>query len=170
MDSIQACTNRLCEIAEVISRLSDDEFASPLPVLNMASLGAHTRHVLEFYECLLSQRLGGEINYDLRKRDFRLERSVSTVEKTIGKLTGMLAEIHTDQSLKLRANFSQDTDRSELIETSLHRELVYQLEHTIHHMALIRVGLHHAFPHIDLPDSFGVAASTLRYSHMTQKQ
>jgi hypothetical protein len=41
-------------------------------------------------------------------------------------------------------------------------EIAYNLEHTIHHMALIRVGLHE-LGDITLDDSYGVAPSTLKY-------
>jgi hypothetical protein len=48
-----------------------------------------------------------------------------------------------------------------LIESTLARELLYNLEHAIHHMALIRVGLNLRFKYVLYQDNFGVAYSTL---------
>ncbi|MEM9648432.1 MAG: hypothetical protein AAF969_08120, partial [Bacteroidota bacterium] len=42
------------------------------------------------------------------------------------------------------------------------REVMYNLEHTIHHHALIKVGIQF-FTDIPLPESFGVAPSTLQH-------
>jgi hypothetical protein len=43
------------------------------------------------------------------------------------------------------------------------RELLYNLEHAIHHMALIQVAVRQAFPALTLPAHFGVAYSTVQH-------
>ena len=49
-----------------------------------------------------------------------------------------------------------------MIESSFERELVYCLEHSIHHKALIKVALReYALTHL-VSNSFGVAPSTLK--------
>lgn len=48
------------------------------------------------------------------------------------------------------------------IETNFTRELLYNLEHCIHHQALIRVAVC-KLTRIQLPSNFGVAPSTLIY-------
>ncbi len=164
MQSIHACKERLEELASVISHLSDNEYGMALPVLNHASLGGHTRHIVEFYQCLLHQTEQGEINYDLRNRQLSLERSVESALGAISEITVLLDQISSDRLLSLRVNFSHDSKETEMIKTTLYRELVYQQEHTVHHMALIRVGVQHTYPHVRVPDNFGVAASTLRHS------
>jgi hypothetical protein len=46
--------------------------------------------------------------------------------------------------------------------TNYYREIVYNLEHTIHHMALIRVGLKE-LASIELPENYGVASATVKH-------
>ena len=48
------------------------------------------------------------------------------------------------------------------IKTNYYRELAYNLEHTIHHMALIRVGIAEVSS-LSVPENFGVAYSTLKF-------
>lgn len=40
---------------------------------------------------------------------------------------------------------------------------MYNIEHTIHHLALIKVGLKLVYPDLDLPNHFGVAPSTIKF-------
>ena len=42
-------------------------------------------------------------------------------------------------------------------------ELVYNIEHAVHHMAIIRIAVQHEFPDLALDDEFGYATSTLKY-------
>ena len=48
------------------------------------------------------------------------------------------------------------------INTNYFREIIYNLEHCIHHQALIRVAIEECTD-LQLPESFGVAPSTLLY-------
>jgi hypothetical protein len=43
------------------------------------------------------------------------------------------------------------------------REMVYLVEHSIHHYALIRIGLQENFPKIIIPENFGIAYSTIKH-------
>jgi len=49
------------------------------------------------------------------------------------------------------------------IKTNALRELAYNIEHAIHHMAIIKIGINEVSPYILLPSAFGVASSTIRH-------
>jgi hypothetical protein len=67
------------------------------------------------------------------------------------------------RKLKLNANYSNDSLFQNTVETSAGRELVYNIEHAIHHIAMIKIAVINLLPHIKLPDNFGVAYSTIFY-------
>lgn len=157
----ETCRNCLDELAGVISQLTDQEYSTPLIVLNNSSLGGHTRHVVEFYQCLLEQYSSGSVNYDLRRRNSQIENEVRFALDQISQIGEYLDNLPEDLELLLQGEFHSGGPVR--IPTSLQRELVYQLEHTVHHMALIRAGLAHAYSHIEIPPLFGIAASTIRY-------
>jgi hypothetical protein len=48
------------------------------------------------------------------------------------------------------------------IKSNYYREIAYNLEHTIHHMALIRVGVNEVSL-VQLPQEFGMAFSTIKH-------
>lgn len=66
-------------------------------------------------------------------------------------------------SLYLQGDYSNEGDHTTTIATTFERELVYCLEHTIHHQALIKVGLKELNLEGFLDGHFGVAPATLRF-------
>jgi len=44
----------------------------------------------------------------------------------------------------------------------LHRELQYNIEHAVHHLAIIKIGVKTLEDSFKLDDNFGIAASTIR--------
>lgn len=144
--------NLLEQLQLVITQLSDQQYTTPSPLLSNATIGQHIRHIIEFFSALNNGYDTGIINYDKRKRDYYIEsdRHVAIYQ---------LYEIHEsfdkpDKVLLLVAEF----DQTVTISTNYFRELLYNLEHVIHHMALIRVAIT-----IPLPESFGIASSTLKF-------
>lgn len=58
--------------------------------------------------------------------------------------------------------FSYEGDE-QLITTNLYRELIYNLEHAVHHMAIMKIAMPEIAPYIVLPPDFGIALSTIQY-------
>lgn len=150
----------LLQLADVLHQLSDAEYTTPSSLLNNSSVGAHTRHIIELFHCLITGYHTGTINYDDRKRDKKIEsdRFWSTQ-----LLTGIIEEMDKpNKLLKLKNQFFEEETEFLEIDTNFFREAIYNLEHTIHHMALIRVGINEVAL-INLTENFGVAASTIQY-------
>ncbi len=67
-----------------------------------------------------------------------------------------------NKELLLKTSFGELGSDSEQLKTNYFREVAYNLEHTIHHMALIRVGLREVGD-VPVSDTYGVASSTLKH-------
>jgi len=63
----------------------------------------------------------------------------------------------------LKANFCTEYDQPIQIKTTYLRELAYCLEHSIHHQALIKVGLLEINCMYYIDDAFGLALATFRH-------
>jgi hypothetical protein len=109
------------------------------------------------FQCLEQAYSTAEVHYDNRKRDLLLQTSVlAAIEAIKGLKVSLLKD---DKALTL----VQTVDEQNLnIATNYQRELLYNYEHCIHHQALIKVALL-AIPNLDIPESFGVARSTIAY-------
>jgi len=67
-----------------------------------------------------------------------------------------------NKKLLLDSSYDEQSTDSITVKTNYYRELIYNLEHTVHHMALIRVGVNEVSS-IAIPEGFGVATSTIKY-------
>ena len=160
MNSIaHRCALLLKQCDDVLLKVGGKNYQEKQNVLSGSSIGMHYRHVLEFF--LLLKEGGRELCYDDRKRDPVLESELEAALSTSRFIQQWLEQISKVDSLiqlEWRAG-----DESRHIPSSLERELAYNLEHLVHHMALIRVGIVNRLPHLQIPDDFGVAYSTQAY-------
>ncbi|MGL2967331.1 DinB family protein [Flavobacterium sp. XGLA_31] len=147
----------LNELTDMLVQLSDADYCYPCPDLSNATIGAHTRHIIELFQCLVQQYAGGVVNYDSRQRDFRVQTDRIFAQKSISAVLKTLDKPNKDLQLQ------QEIDGEALcIATNYHRELLYNLEHCIHHQALIKVAILQ-LQTVEVDENFGVARSTIEY-------
>lgn len=151
------------QLSEAINLLTETEFTQPVESLNGSTIGQHTRHTIEFFTCLVDGYESGRVNYDKRSHDKEIEQSKVLAMDMIGRIEAFVSELPEDKKFLLEVNYDPLSDKNEIISSSYYRELVYNIEHAIHHMALIKVGLKEVCPGIQLPADFGVAVSTVKY-------
>lgn len=159
----QSAINLLNQIDGVVSQLNDEQYKQPIGTLSNSSIGQHVRHTLEFFICLIDTRNEKKLNYDNRKHDKFIEQETRLAHSIIQSIKEFLIKESTDTPLTLEANYTVDKEEIVRIPSTFSRELAYNIEHAIHHMALIKIGISTTFPHVKLADHFGVASSTVRY-------
>lgn len=163
---IPYCIADLMRLRDVLEPLSDSLYTYRSVLLSEASIGQHTRHILEFYGCLLQAK--EVVNYDKRPRAMELETSTQAAVQYIGQLVTNLQQIDermakTQHPIRLKANFSAESGKEVDLKSSFVRELAYCLEHSIHHQALIKVGFLEQNLAAQIPNDFGIAPATVRY-------
>jgi uncharacterized damage-inducible protein DinB len=153
---IKDCITNLMEHQELLLKLSDKQYQHQSELLSGASIGQHLRHVVEFYDCLLNGLSQGKINYEKRARSLELENNRKTAITKISSIKDQLLSLELNSRLYLEIE-------DFIIDSSVQRELYYNLEHSIHHQALIKVGLKEQNIGKLVNADFGVAPSTLKY-------
>lgn len=151
------------QLEEAISSITDEQFSSPILHLSGATIGEHMRHILEFYLELNKGYETGIINYDNRKRDHALQTCKSFAIKTMQELGETIEKENID--LTICTPYTNNDGEIQQFKTNYFRELMYNLEHTVHHMALIRVGINSCST-IAVANDFGVAASTIKFRQL----
>lgn len=163
MKLIRACTDILTQLGDVIDVIEPMDFHKPSPALSGSTVGQHLRHTLEFFLCLESGYTTGTINYDKRSHDKQIEQDKVIARQTISRIQEFISQMDLDRALLLELSYDGDADREVTLETTTARELVYNIEHAVHHMALMKIGIREVAPYIVLEKNFGVAASTVRH-------
>jgi hypothetical protein len=148
------------QISETLSQLSEAEYTQPSRVLSAATIGQHVRHIIELFLCLENGYEEGIINYEKRKRDHRIETDKGFAADILKKVYQLLDK--PNKEIILQAEDYCETAEIVNIPSNYYREVAYNLEHTIHHMALIRVGVNEV-SQVELPPDFGVAYSTIKF-------
>ncbi len=158
------CKQNLIEIKVLIGKLSEEQYRAPSAMLSEATIGQHLRHILEFYLCLLESATTNVVNYDNRKRNRIIETSPSVAIDVVDYIVSALNALKNPCTpVTLQGNFGPEAAQIVSIPSSFARELAYNLEHSIHHEALIKVGLREQGLEHLLDDGFGVAPATIRF-------
>ncbi len=162
MNLKQACINILDQLTDLTSQIEERDFYKPVASLSQSTVGQHLRHTLEFFVCLEEGFTSGVINYDKRCHDKLIESNKFLALAKLSKIKEFVSTQKEDKALTLEVGYDS-TEQFISLPTSYTRELVYNIEHAVHHMALIKIGIMEAVRYIKLPSDFGIAASTIRY-------
>jgi hypothetical protein len=154
---IPSINNSLDELIELLNQLSKEEYSEPCFELSGSSIGEHTRHIVEMFQCLNRNYDSGIVNYDKRDRNKLTETNTSFAVQMILDIKDSI--LKENKNLELHQNID---GKSVNIQSNYYRELLYNLEHCIHHQALIKVAILKC-ESVAVDDNFGVARSTIEY-------
>ncbi|WP_460470659.1 hypothetical protein [Emticicia fontis] len=150
------------QLRNLLNQLSSTEYTEKLTVLNNSSIGQHVRHTIEFFQCLIKGSSIGIVDYDGRERNLLIETNLLFTRNILADIERSIAtESNLYRTFRIRVNYGESD--FELIESNFMRELVYMIEHSIHHFALIRIGVQENFRHIKIEPNFGIAYSTIKH-------
>lgn len=133
-------------------------------VLSGSTIGQHTRHIIEFFQCLLEQCENEAIpviNYAKRRRDYLIESAPDHALTMVNQICDRLAGLQTEKQCLLDS--TEHGAQLILVPSTIARELIYTIEHAIHHLAIVKIALKIIIPQLAMPDHFGVAPSTIRH-------
>jgi len=159
-----ACCRVIEQGLELLETQSAASYTVKVEQAFNASIGAHYRHCLEHFEALVEGAKTGIVDYDARKRDARIETDLDFARQRSRALLQELSEIQVEdlaESVRVHCRVASGEGGSPSVESSLAREAMYAVAHTIHHYALIKVLCE--LLEIKVPKDFGVAPSTLHH-------
>lgn len=155
----------------LITGLEPDTYRANTHELFSSGVGKHFRHVLDFYDRLLSGH-ATTVDYEARRRDERVERDPDYACRVARTYAGALRDLvgpagsgapapGESASVRVRTEILHEDGSGVEAGSTLERELAVLASHTIHHFAIIALLLR--IQGVAVPEGFGVAPSTLRY-------
>jgi hypothetical protein len=155
----------LTQLKSALVQTDTADYTKPLNILSGSTIGMHVRHIVEFYQCLIKASATETLNYDGRDRNLQIENDIDFASNVIHESCKFIDSISENKSIVLLT--SQDLDDTIMeIPTNIFREMTYLIEHTIHHMAIIKMAYISSLSNILLPENFGVAYSTIKHKQL----
>jgi hypothetical protein len=148
----------------LLFRLDDHSYSQVAGAPFNSSIGQHYRHALEHFQSLTRGLQSGEINYDTRERNLRLQSEVTYGSIATCDILRVLKR-YTNETLASECNVTNSVGYGSAgpstFQSNINRELAYCAGHAIHHYAIIRILCHQIG--FSVPSEFGIAPSTLKH-------
>jgi uncharacterized damage-inducible protein DinB len=154
----------------LLRRIDNERYTRKLRAAFHSAIGGHYRHCLDHFQSLLQGLNANEINYDHRERNPRIENDREFALAETQRIASACRSIPVPAlalPITVRSQVAYHHSGALPIQSTVGRELVYAIAHTIHHYALIAVMC--ALLDVQVPEGFGVAPSTLAYYNGQQK-
>jgi hypothetical protein len=145
------------DLSDALDNCESGRYSLPLPLLSGVSIGEHTRHVVEFFQCVSNAFVSEKVDYAMRARNRAIENDKDFALQILKEVTVSLDIPNKPMQLCL----GKQDGVPVTVDSNLYREIAYNIEHAIHHMAIIKIGLKSL--QIPVKDDFGVAPSTLQH-------
>lgn len=126
-----------------------------------SSIGGHMRHILEFMQTLHNGLTGGVVDYELRERNPVFETDPVATEECLRFLLQGLSHalMQSPESHLLTLHETPYVGANKVaLTSSLEREILFIIQHGIHHLAIIKMLA--ASQNITLDASIGLAIAT----------
>ncbi len=160
----EANAGALSRLADMLKTLNDEDYTKTSA--GFSAIGGHVRHIIEFYqEYIKAEKSNFEnsLGYDNRERNMLYETSR---ESAIAEITDLIERTETleesNRPVPLIMTIDPDNKKMQNMVTTPSRELFHLLDHTTHHMALIKMTAAQYGAECD--QNFGMANSTLVYN------
>lgn len=162
MEVIKNTNKTINQLIKLIENLSSQELTRPLDIINGASVGQHIRHIIEFYLEFINGHKSGTVCYDNRERNPDFESSPILIISKLKQIFEAIEHCDFEKNLKIKTNHDIDDTEETLSNSSVLREIVYALDHTVHHLAIIKIAMQVEFSQIEMNKNMGIAPSTIR--------
>lgn len=154
------------QLSTIINQIREKDYRTNLTILRENSIGKHVRHILDLFDCVIDSSETGFLNYDQRKRCPHTETDKEFALQRIESVREKINVLDLEKEALLQQNFGELKIETP---TTVKRELLYNIEHCIHHLAIIRIGIENNFKNVEIPENFGVAYSTVQHREKSDK-
>lgn len=151
------------QITNLLDTISNQIYTQPLDVFKGVSIGQHFRHILDFYLCLIKGMEQGTVDYAGRDRNPRAESDVYFIKQAFCDIAQMIDRFSEETPVKVWGDFSAQAEHRPVVVSSIGRELMFAYDHAVHHLAMIKIGIAAAAPHVHLDHNLGIAPSTIKH-------
>lgn len=158
------------QLTDLLQQINQDEYAQALDLFDGSSIGGHCRHIFEFFQILELGTPVGLLDYGARQRTVELEKNPLLLVAALKKSCAVLDQYALNQTVHIIPDVPlKDSSLRHQHASTFGRELLFVFYHTVHHLAMIKMGLKYLNSQVRLPAHFGVAPSTIAFQDSSRK-
>ena len=155
-NSLEQLNDILVELEQIPGQLADNVYLE-------ANVGQHMRHVFDHMRAIKLAIAEGLVDYDKRDRGNEVETDRLMASQQLSLLRLWIQTEDFDNcKVAVASEIDCENTRRMRFDSNLNREILYVINHTIHHAAHIKLVL--AQFGINLPDHIGIAPGTASFN------
>ena len=162
---IRGCVYCVDQCEQLLKLISQEVYVATSQ--GISSVGAHVRHILDRFNCFFAGLQQGCVDYDARKRDKSIENNLDAALFSLALIARRVEKLDLagdpGESITVRESVHHQGP-SVTIASTVERELMGLITHSIHHLAIIAL-IVKAFGY-QLDSDFGKAPSTIVYERL----
>ena len=170
LESLNASITQLIDILDILAKLSKD-IQDTLYIEK--NIGQHIRHINDHFMAVKNGCSTEVIDYNSRNRGVSIETKMSSAHKQMLSLCAWIDSLRKnasatefDKNIKIRSEIDCFKTTNQTFKSTIARELLYLINHTIHHAA--HIGLICRNEGIDIPLNTGMAPCTMSFLRAKQ--
>lgn len=158
-----ALADSLRELAEFVSSVCDADYTRKSEFAGGGTIGGHVRHCLEHVTLLLDGIDDGLVDYDRRERGTGVETcphdAFDAIRRAEARVRNLDADL-IDRDIRVCGLVQVGLPPME-VGSTIGRELMFVISHTIHHNAMVAAAARRMG--VSIPADFGYAPATIAY-------
>ncbi|MFT5163676.1 MAG: putative damage-inducible protein DinB [Alteromonadaceae bacterium] len=164
---LKGCAEALAQIGVIIDATIEKQTATGQNIYQVSRLGSHVRHVVDHFLALQKGLTTQVIDYNQRNRDSIIQTDINAGAQAIEGIIEQLSQMpSTDFKVSVICEIDCSVTLSEQFDSTLRRELLYLINHTIHHTAYVKLLVK---PYgVTLADPIGIAPGTATFLRSEQ--
>ena len=158
-ESLEQIQTILDAIAQLPSDAANDIYAGK-------RVGSHVRHALDHFTALLQLSERDTVDYNVRSRESLTETNIDYASNQITTIKEQLEILALDsREVSCISEFDTKETKTLKFKSTVSREALWVLNHTIHHIALIKLLAEQGG--LKLPEKLGVAPATASHQRVS---
>lgn len=159
---LKSTNSSLKQIQFIIRKINEEQIKRNQDIYDCSGIGRHVRHITDHFLALKIGLEEKQVNYNIRNRDTDIEKNLIIAGKLLKNIMSWVFELDdASQPLIIISEIDCDESISKEFSSNRDRELLYLINHTIHHAAYIKLVAEKYG--IKLPDEIGIAPCTASF-------